>query len=150
MAYQENPNFPNNPVDPLPVNNSQVRNLDNQKIIDRLEAIENKLTAIESDVNNIPGTQGPNLLPFVEEFNLPTGITNLGGVQASFFSIDNQQEGDTGEISILLQTQNGAKTINVKPGVIYNSPQFAGFFYNIFEVDNSGADSKKIILYKTF
>jgi len=143
MAYKNNPLFPVNPEEAIPVNDSQVRNLDNQKIIDRLQAIEN-------EISNLPGTQARQPLPEIEEINLTTGVTNLENFTADFFSIDNQQEGDTGEILIEINTPAaGTQNITIKPGVIYNSPQFPGFFYDLVQAENTGGDSKKIVLYKT-
>ena len=142
MAYKNNPLFPVNTEDAIPVNDGQIRNLDNQKIIDRLQSIEN-------EISNLPGTQAPQPLPNVQEIALPTGITDLEQFTADFFSIDNQQEGDTGEIIIEVNTPAaGSQNITVKPGVIYNSPQFPGFFYDLSQAENTGGDTKRIVLYK--
>jgi len=141
MAYQENPNFPNNPVDPLPVNDSQVRNLDNQKIIDQLEAIENKIPTI-----NDPGLP-VSFFANIEEIDLPAGQTvNLTNQVANFFTVDNQQEGDTGEVIVTVSHNSGTTDITIKAGVIFNFPQQPNFAFEINSIENTGGDDKKLLL----
>lgn len=149
MAYKENPNFPNNPVDPVPVNNQLVRNLDNKKIIDELQSLIQRVEQVEQSLQQFPGAHEPKLFQAIQEVVLPGNNTvDLDGKTANFFSIDNQQEGFTGNILVSVRSSIGSFTFTIKPGVIYNSPQFPNSFYELETITNNGEDAKTVILYK--
>lgn len=132
MAYKENPNFPSNPVENIPVNDSKFRNLDLFKIEETLQEIKANQTG--------SGTAQP-----VSEFFTLTIPSGSIGVSKDFstFSIPNIQEGDTGSIFVTLQDAQGTSILEIKPGVIYNFPYIQGRTIRVDEIENTGLDEKQ-------
>jgi len=143
MAYQENPNFPVNPAEPIQVNNNQIRDLDLDKVIQALATTNARLQDIENALSPGPGSQ--TQVREIQQFSLGPGVTAIG-FECNTFSLANLQGPDTDTISLQLNTQAGLASIDIEPGSIYNFPGDPNFKIEVLQADNQGADVKQIQL----